>query len=106
VPLEAAFSASRRVITLATIFALVAAGALATLSVTHVLPQSMVEPSYYGALVAFAILVATAYGAGLALGIALLVRTCQASLHAADNRYRLLAACTTDVIVRHDQHGS
>jgi len=106
VPLEAAFSASRRVITLATIFALVAAGTLATLSAAHLLPQSMIEPRYHGTLVAFAILVATAYGAGLALGIALLVRTFQASLHAADNRYRLLAASTTDVIIRHDQNGS
>jgi two-component system, cell cycle sensor histidine kinase DivJ len=106
VPLEAAFSASRRVIALATIFALVAAGTLATLSVIHVLPQSMIEPRYHGALVAFAIFAATLYGAGLALSVDLLVRTCQASLHAADNRYRLLAASTSDVIVRHDQNGS
>jgi two-component system, cell cycle sensor histidine kinase DivJ len=97
VPLEAAFSASRRVITFATIFALVAVATLATLSVMHVLPQSMIEPRYHGTLVAFAILVATAYGAGLALGI---------TLHAADNHYRLLAASTTDVIIRHDQNGS
>jgi cell cycle sensor histidine kinase DivJ len=106
VPLEAAFSASRRVITFATIFALVAVATLATLSVMHVLPQSMIEPRYHGTLVAFAILVATAYGAGLALGITLLIRTCQASLHAADNHYRLLAASTTDVVIRHDQNGS
>jgi cell cycle sensor histidine kinase DivJ len=97
VPLEAAFSASRRVITLATIFALIAVAILTALGVMHVLPQSMIEPRYHGTLVAFAILVATAYGAGLALGI---------TLHAADNHYRLLAASTTDVIIRHDQNGS
>jgi cell cycle sensor histidine kinase DivJ len=106
VPLEAAFSASRRVIALATILALVAAGVLTMLSVVHVLPQSMIEPRYHGALVGFAIVVATLYGAGLALGIELLVRTCQTSLRAADNRYRLLAASTSDVIVRHDRNGS
>ena len=97
VPLEAAFSASRRVITLATIFALIAVAILTALGVMHVLPQSMIEPRYHGTLVAFAILVATAYGAGLALGI---------TLHAADNHYRLLAASTTGVIIRHDQNGS
>lgn len=106
VPLEAAFSASRRVITLATIFGLVAVGILATLSVTNSLPQSMIEPRYHGTLVAFAIFVAILYGTGLALGIELLVRTCQSSLNAEANRYRLLATSTTDVIVRHDRNGS
>ena len=36
----------------------------------------------------------------------LLVRTSQSSLHAEENRYRLLAANTTDVIVHHARNGS
>ena len=39
VPLEAAFSASRRLVTLATVFALVAAGILMMLSAVGMLPQ-------------------------------------------------------------------
>ena len=107
VPLEAAFSASRRLVTLATIFALVAAGILMTLSVAGMLPQSVIEhPDTIARSSLFAIVVATLYGAGLAFGVERLIRTSQSSLHAEENRYRLLAASTTDVIVRHDRNGS
>ncbi|MGA9819203.1 MAG: PAS domain-containing protein, partial [Pseudolabrys sp.] len=106
VPLEAAFSASRRAIALATLFALIAVGILAALSAVGTLPQSMIEPGYHSALVVFAIIAATLYGAGLALGVEHLVSTCQSSLQNEKNRYRLLATGTTDVIVRHDRHGS
>ena len=106
VPLEAAFSASRRLVTLATIFALVAAGILIMLSAVGMLPQTVIESGHYSALVVFAIILATLYGACLSFGVELLVRTSQSSLHAQENRYRLLAANTTDVIVHHARNGS
>ena len=67
------------------------------------LPQSMIEPGHHSALVVFAIIAATLYGAGLALGVEHLVSTCQSSLQNEKNRYRLLATGTTDVIVHHDR---
>ena len=64
----------------------------------------MIEPGYHSALVAFAIIVATlVWRRSCARCRASRSVRAKSSLHDEENRYRLLATSTTDVIVRHDQ---
>jgi two-component system, cell cycle sensor histidine kinase DivJ len=104
VPLEAALSASRRVVTLAATFALSAGGILLMLGVIGLLPQLVT--GQHGALAALGIICATIYSTGLALGVGLLLRTSLSLLHAAEDRYRLLANTMSDVIVHQGRNGS
>jgi len=106
VPLEAALSASRRVVTLASAFALAAAGLLAMLSVFDLLPPAATPAAEHGALAALGIISAALYAAGLSLGAESLARTTQWLFHAEEDRYRLLARNMTDVITRHDRNGA
>jgi cell cycle sensor histidine kinase DivJ len=96
VPVEAAFSASRRVVFIATGLALIAGGSLALLT----------TPGHAGALTALAIILAALYCAGLALGAEALTRTSAWLLNVEGNRYRLLAGNMTDVIARYTSNGS
>ena len=105
-PLEAALSASRRVATLAAIFALSAVGLLLVFGAARLLPQPVTSPGHQNALAAIGIVSATLYAAGLALGVALLVRTSVSLLRVEEDRHRLLAHAMTDVIVRHGRNGS
>jgi cell cycle sensor histidine kinase DivJ len=104
VPLEAALSASRRVVATASTLALGAAGLLVLLGVLHVLPEA--DTGVYGSLAAFGIVSAALYAAGLALGAEALARTSFWLLYAEEDRYRLLARNMTDVITRHGRDGS
>ncbi len=104
VPLEAALSASRRVVAMASTLALAAAGFLVLLGVEHLLPA--VDPNDHAALAAFGIVSAALYAAGLALGAEALARTSFWLLYAEEDRYRLLARNMTDVITRHDRDGA
>lgn len=106
VPLEAALSASRRVVALASTFALVAAGLLLVLSVTGLLPPATEIASEQGALAALGIISAALYSTGLALGAESLARTSFWLLYAEEDRYRLLARNITDVITRHGRNGA
>lgn len=106
VPLEAALSASRRVVALASTFALVAAGLLLVLSATGLLPPATTVASEHGALAALGIISAALYATGLALGAELLARTSFWLLYAEEDRYRLLARNITDVITRHGRNGA
>ena len=106
VPLEAALSASRRVVALAASFALAAAGLLVTLSAFHLLPPATTMASEHGALAALGIISAALYATGLALGAEQLARTSFWLLYAEEDRYRLLARNMTDVITRHDRNGA
>jgi cell cycle sensor histidine kinase DivJ len=106
VPLEAALSASRRVVTLAATFALCAAGILLLLGLIGLLPQPVTTPEQHSALAALGIISATLYSTGLALGAGLLMRTSFSMLHAEEDRHRLLANTMTDVIVRQGRNGS
>jgi len=103
VPLEAALSASRRVVAIASIFALTAAGILVLLGTQHLLPTTSSEPA---ALVALGIVSAGLYATGLALGAEALARTSFWLLYAEEDRYRLLARNITDVITRHGRDGA
>jgi cell cycle sensor histidine kinase DivJ len=104
VPLEAALSASRRVVAMASTFALVAAGLLHFLG-THAL-LSPADGSETSTLAALGIISAALYATGLALGAESLARTSFWLLYAEEDRYRLLARNMTDVITRHGRNGA
>ncbi len=106
VPLEAALSASRRVVALASTFALIAAGLLLIFSATGLLPPAAAEANEHGALAALGIISAALYATGLALGAESLARTTFWLLYAEEDRYRLLARNITDVITRHGRNGA
>jgi cell cycle sensor histidine kinase DivJ len=104
VPLEAALSASRRVVAAASTFALSGAGLLVLLGEYHLLPpQSANAPTAFAAL---GIVSAGLYATGLALGAEALTRTSFWLLYAEEDRYRLLARNITDVITRHGRDGA
>ena len=106
VPLEAALSASRRVVANAAIFALGAAGLLAMLSAAGLLPVQVATAEQHGAFAALGIISASLYAVGLALGAEQLARTSFWLLYAEEERYRLLAHNMTDVIIRHARNGA
>jgi cell cycle sensor histidine kinase DivJ len=106
VPLEAALSASRRVVAVASTFALLAAGLLLVLSAYDLLPPAIEVAGEHGALVALGIISAALYATGLALGAEQIARTSFWLLYAEEDRYRLLARNMTDVITRHARNGA
>lgn len=106
VPLEAALSASRRVVGLASTIAIAAAGLLMVLTATDLLPPPPSAENEHGALAALGIISAALYATGLALGAESLARTSVWLLYAEEDRYRLLARNMTDVITRHGHHGA
>ena len=103
VPLEAALSASRRVVAVASGCALAAAGLLLLLGSQDMLPVPSADA---GALAALGIVAGVLYATGLALGAESLSRTGFWLLHAEEDRYRLLARNMTDVIGRHGKNGA
>ena len=105
VPLEAALSASRRVVALASTLALAAAGLLLLLGNQHMLPTPVANEDV-SALAALGIISASLYAIGLALGAESLARTSFWLLYAEEDRYRLLARNMTDVITRHGRNGA
>ena len=106
VPLEAALSASRRVVATASTLALLAAGLLMFGGTMHLLPTPATPEQGQGALAALGIVSAALYSTGLALGAESLARTSFWLLYAEEDRYRLLARNMTDVITRHGRNGS
>jgi cell cycle sensor histidine kinase DivJ len=103
VPLEASFSASRRVVALASLFALAAASLLLALNALGLQPTAVVN--VHGMLAALGVMSAVLYAAGLAFGAEQLTRTGAGLLNAEEERYRLLARNMTDVITRHGRNG-
>ncbi len=106
VPLEAALSASRRVVALAVAVALGCAVVLITAGEFGVLPQASAGIHAGPLLDAFGIGSATIYAAGLAFGAESLARTSAKLLGAEEERYRLLARNIGDVISRHGRNGA
>jgi cell cycle sensor histidine kinase DivJ len=106
VPLEAALSASRRVVTLASAFALLAGGFLALISNAHILAPPALAADAAPSLTALSIISASLYATGLALGAQAVARTSFSLLYAGEDRYRLLARNMTDVITRHGKNGA
>ena len=105
-PLEAALSASRRVVALASILALAAVAVLLMLSALDLQPPAQFAASEHGALAVLGIVSAALYATALALGAEQLTRTGEGLLNAEEERYRLLARNMTDVITRHGRNGA
>ena len=106
IPLEAALAASRRAVALASALALSCAAALILAGYFEMLPGSDISPALRGTMMAFAVLSATLYSAGLAFASEALARTSVALLSVEEERYRLLARNMSDVISRHGRNGA
>ena len=106
VPLEAALSASRRVVALASALALTCAAMLIAFGYFGMLPTPEVNTVSRSIFMAFGVASATLYAAGLAFGAESLARTSVALLYVEENRYRLLARNMSDVISRHRRNGA
>jgi cell cycle sensor histidine kinase DivJ len=106
VPLEAALSASRRVVAFASALALACAGLLIVLGHFDMLPAQDANTALRGVFMAFGVASATLYAAGLAFGAESLARTGVSLLCVEEDRYRLLALHMSDVISRHRRNGA
>ena len=104
IPLEASLSASRRVVALASLFALAATALLLGLNALGLQPPAAVDG--HGILSMLSIMSAVLYAAGLAFGAEQFTRAGVEMLNAEEERYRLLARNMTDVITRHDRNGA
>lgn len=105
VPLEAALSASRRMVTAAVALALGCALALVILEAMNALPPSHLPDGVASLFTGLCIALATIYAAGLAFGAESLARTSKHLLALEERRYRLLARNISDVIARHRANG-
>jgi cell cycle sensor histidine kinase DivJ len=106
VPLEAALSASRRVVALASVLALACTALLIAFGHFDMLPAPEASTALRGIFMAFGVASATLYAAGLAFGAESLARTSVALLNVEEDRYRLLARNMSDVISRHHRNGA
>ena len=106
VPLEAALSASRRVVVVASALALSCAALLIAAGHFDLLPAPPANPVLRNLFMAFGVASATLYAAGLAFAAELLARTGVALLTVEEDRYRLLARNMSDVISRHRRNGA
>ena len=104
IPLEASLSASRRVVAVASLFALAATALLLGLNALGLQPPAAVDG--HGILSMLSIMSAVLYAAGLAFGAEQFTRAGVEMLNAEEERYRLLARNMTDVITRHDRNGA
>lgn len=105
VPIEAALSASRRVVAFASILALSCIVALIGISYFHLAAPGEASAASRAVFMAFGIGSATLYAAGLAFGAEALARTSVSLLSVEEGRYRLLARNMSDVISRHRSDG-
>jgi len=106
VPLEAALSASRRVVAFASLLALSCAALLIALGHFGLLAPLDASGPRQAMMMAFGVASATLYAAGLAFGAESLARTSVALLSREEERYRLLALNMSDVISRHRRNGA
>jgi cell cycle sensor histidine kinase DivJ len=106
VPLEAALSASRRVVGFAAALALACVGCLVVTTYLDLLPASEATGAARWLFMSFGVMSATCYAAGLAFGAESLARTSVALLYVEEDRYRLLARNMSDVISRHRRNGA
>ena len=104
VPMEAALSASRRVVAFASALALSCAALLIAFGYFHFLPEP--NAALRGVLIGAGVASATLYAAGLAVSAESLARTSVALLYLEEDRYRLLARNMSDVISRHNRSGA
>ena len=105
VPLETALSGSRCAVLISAIGSTAAGLLLLLLSATGLIPNPASTGMPSG-LAALAIISASLYAAGLALGINALLRAGEQLLNAEEDRYRFIARNMTDVIIRFGRNGS
>ena len=106
VPLEAALSASRRVVAFASALALACAAGLIALGHFDLLPPTETNAALHGVLMGAGVASATLYAAGLAVSAESLARTSVSLLYLEEDRYRLLARNMSDVLSRHRRNGA
>jgi cell cycle sensor histidine kinase DivJ len=106
IPIEAALSASRRVVSFSAVLSLACSGLLIALAASGLLPPSEIPPELGPAFEAFGIASMVFYCATLAFAAELLGRTGRSLLVAEESRYRLLARNMGDVITRHRRNGA
>ncbi|QIG98715.1 MULTISPECIES: PAS domain-containing sensor histidine kinase [unclassified Bradyrhizobium] len=106
IPIEAALSASRRVVAFAFALAMICAALLSVLGHYHLLPVADPAVATNGTLIGFGVVSAIFYAAGLAFGAESLARTSVALLYVEEERYRLLAHNMSDVLSRHSRNGA
>jgi two-component system, cell cycle sensor histidine kinase DivJ len=106
VPLEAALSASRRVVVFASALALACVALLIALGHFHFLPVPESNAALRSVLMGAGVASATLYAAGLAVSAESLARTSVALLYVEEDRYRLLARNMSDVLSRHNRNGA
>ena len=106
VPLEAALSASRRVVAFASALALACVAVLIALGHFHFLPVPESNAALRAVLMGAGVASATLYAAGLAVSAESLARTSVALLYVEEDRYRLLARNMSDVLSRHSRNGA
>jgi cell cycle sensor histidine kinase DivJ len=107
VPLEAALSASRRVVAFAAGLALSCVAVLIVIGHFGWLPASQAaDPVLHGVMMGFGVASATLYAAGIAFGAESLARTSVSLLSVEEDRYRLLARHMSDVVSRHRRSGA
>lgn len=104
VPLEAALSGSRRVTAIAATAALIAAGLLVLLTAENFLPSPGGDGA--AALAALAIVSASLYATGLALGVEAMTRSNSRFPVSGEDGYTPLAGSMSDVIIRHAADGA
>jgi cell cycle sensor histidine kinase DivJ len=106
VPLEAALSASRRVVAFASALAIAGFGILVAMTAFGWWPTAEVGIASHAVFMTFGIGSATIYAAGLAFGAGSLAETSVSLLNVEEDRYRLLARHMSDVISRHRSNGA
>lgn len=106
IPLEAALSASRRVVAFASALALGGVAILIVASRLDWLPPSEVSPAAAQMFLILGIASGVLYASGLAFGAESLTRISVSLLYDEEDRYRLLARNMSDVISRHHRNGA
>jgi two-component system, cell cycle sensor histidine kinase DivJ len=105
-PLEAALSASRRVVAFAAVLALSCAALLFLFGDLGLLPTPDASDTASRLMMGFGVASAILYAAGLAFCAEALAQTGVSLLALEENRYRLLARNMSDVISRHRKNGA
>ena len=106
VPLEAALSASRRVVGFAAILALASIAVLTGMTHFDILPATVTDFGGRPLFLGLGIGSAALYATGLAFGAQSLAQTSVSLLNVEEDRYRLLAQHMSDVISRHRRDGA
>jgi two-component system, cell cycle sensor histidine kinase DivJ len=106
IPIEAALSTSRRVVSLSAAITLACAALLIGLDAGGWLPASRIPQSLTVTFEALGIASVVLYCAALAFAAEMLGRTSRSLLDAEESRYRLLARNMGDVITRHRRNGA